>query len=337
MLKKINCVIMADGSSKIGHGHLKRCLALSELLQDYCNIYFFAKNIPIYIETDLKKIGVKVILLPPISQREECLYIHNRIKKFKLIIIDGYKFNYKYENFFYEKNKKVITIDDMINRKFYSNIIINHAPLISKNKYKTLTNTKLLLGLDYKIIQKCFYPKKIIDKSKIKNNIFVCLGSGSANSLFKVKLIKFLLNLESVNKIFFVTSNKDAFNKKFENNKKFKQLEIYEDISSVNIFKLMQKSRFGICTASTVALESYTANLPMLIGYSANNQLNIYKGLTRSKISIGIGNLKNLKIEKLNLKIKRIEDNSYIKKYLYSQKIISYSSSTKKLLSEILL
>ena len=99
----------------------------------------------------------------------------------------------------------------------------------------------------------------------------------------------------------------------------------------------MQKSRFGICTASTIALESYTANLPMLIGYSANNQLNIYKGLTRSKISIGIGNFKNLKIEKLNLKIKKIEDNSYIKKYLCSQKIFSYSSSTKKLLNEMLL
>ena len=42
--KKINCIIRADGDFKIGHGHLKRCFALCELLQDYCNIFFFFKK-----------------------------------------------------------------------------------------------------------------------------------------------------------------------------------------------------------------------------------------------------------------------------------------------------
>ena len=71
--KKINCIIRADGDFKIGHGHLKRCFALCELLQDYCNIFFFSKKIPNYIKNDLNKINVKVMPLPSMSLRDECI------------------------------------------------------------------------------------------------------------------------------------------------------------------------------------------------------------------------------------------------------------------------
>lgn len=334
--KKINCIIRADGDFKIGHGHLKRCFALCELLNDYCNIFFFSKNIPKYIKNDLNRINVKVISLPSMSQRDECLYIYNRLENFNLIIIDGYHFNSNYEKFFYERKKKVITIDDIFNRKFSSHVIINHAPLVFKKNYKNLTNSKLFLGLDYKIIQKCFYQKKIIDRSKYKYNIFVCLGSGTSNFFLKVKLIKFLLGLDNLNKIFFIASKKNTFYQKLEHNENFKKLNIYENITSKDIARLMKKSRFGICTASNISLESYTANLPMLLTYNADNHLNVYKGLTNSKVAIGIGKLSDLNLEKLNSKISRVQEKDYIKFFISISKKTINLSSRKKLLNAIL-
>ncbi len=334
---KINCVIRADGNFKIGHGHLKRCLALSELLKDYCIIHFCSNNIPKYIKQDLKKIGVNIILLPTMSPSNECKYIFNKIKNFDLIIIDGYNFHYNYQNFFYKKNKKIIIIDDLIYRKFSSHIIINHAPLVSKLKYKNLNKSKLGLGLKYKIVQKCFYSNKILDRSKLQNNIFICLGSGDSNMTVKIKLINFLLKLEDIKKIFLVSSQKRSLINRFKGVSGFNRLIIYENIASKDIFKLMQKSRFGICSSSTVAIESFTASLPLLVGYSANNQLNIYKGLTKSKVALGIGSFQSLKIDKLKSMIKILEDNNYLNKHFYSHKEAHNLSSRKKLLDKILL
>ncbi len=335
--KKTNCIIRADGGFKIGHGHLKRCFALCELLRDYYNIYFFSKNIPKYIKNDFNKICTKVISLPKMSQKRECEYIFTKLEDFKLIIIDGYNFNYNYEKFFYKRNKKVITIDDVFDRNYCSHAIINHAPLVSKNNYKNLTSSKLYLGLEYKIIQKCFYQDKIVDRSILKNNIFVCLGSGTANYSLKVKLVRLLLKITNIDKIYFVTSRKNIFLREFKSNKNYKKLKIFENIGSNDIAKLVKKSRFGICTASNISLECYTANLPLLLTYSADNHLNVYKGLIRSKVAIGIGNLKELNAEKFKISLNKIQKKDFIKKFISISKKSINLSSRKKLLSALLL
>ena len=192
------------------------------------------------------------------------------------------------------------------------------------------------MGLDYKIIQKCFYQKKIVDRSKHKYNIFVCLGSGTSNFLLKVKLIKFLLGLANLNKIFFIASKKSTFYQKLEHNENFKKLNIYENITSKDIARLMKKSRFGICTASNISLESYTANLPMLLTYNADNHLNVYKGLTKSKVAIGIGKFTDLNLEKLNSEISRVQEKDYINFFISISKKTINLSSRKKLLNAIL-
>tara|TARA_Y100000816_G_scaffold292343_1_gene287107 strand:- start:4459 stop:5481 length:1023 start_codon:yes stop_codon:yes gene_type:complete len=334
--KKINCIIRADGNSRIGHGHLKRCMALSELLKDYCNIIFCSRDIPNYMRNDLKKNKLKSLKIPRLNKKKECQYILKKLKIFDIIIIDGYNFNYNYQSFFFKKNIKVISIDDLINRKFCSNIIINHAPLVSKSKYKNVNKTKLCLGLEYKMVQKCFYTNKLLDRSKVENNVFVCLGSGNLSKLLEIKLIGILLELDDVRKIFLVSSQKDIFMKKFKLFKSLGKLKIYRNISSQRISELMQRSRFGICSSSTVAIEGYTSNLPLIIGYSADNQINIYKGLTKNKLALGVGAFKDLEKDKLKSRIKTLERYNYLKDFLYNHRKAYKLSSRKKLIDTIL-
>tara|TARA_Y100000591_G_scaffold324884_1_gene344983 strand:- start:21 stop:1049 length:1029 start_codon:yes stop_codon:yes gene_type:complete len=334
--KKINCIIRADGDINIGHGHLKRCLVLSVLLKNHCNIHFVTNSIPKYIKRELKTIGVNVRMIPKMASRLESEYIINKIDNFNLIIIDGYNFKYNYQKFFYKKNKKIIIIDDLIKRKFLSHLIINHAPFVSRHRYKNSNKAELCLGLKYKIVSKCFYPNRIIDRSKIKNNIFICLGSGQKNLEATIKIVRFLLKSENINKIFLLSPFKKTINNKFKGLEGFQKLVVKENLSSEKIYELMQQSRFGICSSSTIAIESFTATLPLIIGYSANNQLNIYRGLIRSKVALGIGSFKLLKKNKLISSIKMLENKKYLTEHFYSQKERHNLSSRSILIEKIL-
>ena len=122
----------------------------------------------------------------------------------------------------------------------------------------------------------------------------------------------------------------------FEIRRSIVELNIYENITSKDIARLMKKSRFGICTASNISLESYTANLPMLLTYNADNHLNVYKGLTKSKVAIGIGKFTDLNLEKLNSEISRVQEKDYINFFISISKKTINLSSRKKLLNAIL-
>jgi hypothetical protein len=74
----------------------------------------------------------------------------------------------------------------------------------------------------------------------------------------------------------------------------------------------------------------------MLLTYNADNHLNVYKGLTKSKVAIGIGKFTDLNLEKLNSEISRVQEKDYINFFISISKKTINLSSRKKLLNAIL-
>ncbi len=332
-MKKI-CIIRVDGNKLIGHGHLRRCLAISESLYQDCDLYIATNKISEEIKKEFLNYRIKFLLLKNRfkSSQKESEYILNKIKNLDIIIFDGYHFNTANKKIFKNNNIKIISIDDEGKNDLLSDRIINHAPNISSKKFKGISKTKLKLGTRYLMVQNCFFKNKrsINSYKKIENNIFICLGSSSNANRFVEKIINILFLDERVDKIFLIYS-KNIKEKISFNNVNKRKLRVFSGLPAIKMAKLMTQSKIGICTSSTVALECCAINMPLIVGYLVNNQKNIYDGLINAKMACGIGKLKNSNIQKIKLQVNNLLNKVKVRENMikYQNKNIDYLSHNR--------
>ena len=301
---KKNCVIRVEGGNLIGFGHIRRCLALTESIDKHCNIFIAIKEITKSIKKEFLRHRVKFIFLTnkKMPAQQESKYILSIVPNIDIIIFDGYQFNSNNKKIFKKNNIKVVTIDDEAKNYSFSHCVINHAPNILEKKFQNKNNIDFRLGTKYLMVQKCFIKNKrsINSYKKIKNNIFICLGSSSKAERLIINIIKNLLTFSNIKNIFLVYNKKNNFNKIpiIKNNQN--RLKIYSNLSADKMSCLMKKSKIGICSSSTVALECCSIKLPLIVGYLVKNQENIYDGLIKSKMAFGIEKFNNNNIKNIN-------------------------------------
>lgn len=191
----------ADGSLQIGMGHIMRCLALAQGLEKI-NIKpkFVTRNYSQKISETIRHYGCSIETIPADSSRTEDLrttldYAENY--KAKLIITDlGHADTLTHQTEYrsYLQDLKVsgrflITIDDLNEMDFPSDIVINPNCGAQKIKYPSSGNTKLLLGPDYFIFRQEFIAaapkKKQINKRAVKVLVSIS-GSDPFNLTSKI-------------------------------------------------------------------------------------------------------------------------------------------------------
>ena len=130
------------------------------------------------------------------------------------------------------------------------------------------------------------------------------MGSSEIAQKLVLKILNKLINRNYIDKIFVVSSKDKNLNKIPIIKNSTKKVSVYSSLSAKEMSRLMHKSKIGICTSSTVALECCVQKLPLIVGYLAENQKNIYSGLIELKMAHGIGkfNKKNIKKNKKNIK-----------------------------------
>lgn len=166
MYKNKNYFFRINSDIKIGLGHLARCLILAKFLKNNCHFIIdkkkneFIKNlnvnlIPLYSNGKFK------------NESNDASLVNNVIKKFNnvYIIVDDYRLGIKWHKYFRKKNIKIIVIDDLLNRKFDSDIYLNFKLDHSKEFTSKITslinrNTIKLVGPKYSIFDKNLKKKK---------------------------------------------------------------------------------------------------------------------------------------------------------------------------------
>ena len=180
----MNIFFRVDCSHIIGTGHIIRCLKLSKYFDG--NIYFICKKFKnnlnqkviengynlfeIDIDTDYSNINDTKSWLGE-SFNDDALKTINVLKNYKvdLLIIDQYAIDYKWQNLVKKYVKKILVLDDYIERRHNCDYILNSLEdnPVNYNEYKN--NSKLLLGNDYFIISKEFL--KSAESKKFNKNI----------------------------------------------------------------------------------------------------------------------------------------------------------------------
>ena len=91
-----------------------------------------------------------------ISYKEEALRWVNALQGNEIVVLDGYNFDTVYQTEIKSKGCKLVCIDDIHAYHFVADVVINHAPDISREQYSCESYTKLYLGTEYLLLKKLF-------------------------------------------------------------------------------------------------------------------------------------------------------------------------------------
>ena len=159
-------IIRTNFNKRIGLGHIARCKILNEFFnkKKIKTTFILDNNIKSNITEKLNIINLGNKKYSPLDDAKK---VFNKIqnKKILFVLVDDYRIDYKWENFFYKKGYKIVVLDDLANRKHVCNYLIDsgwHGEKLNRLRYLKLINKNAnqLLGTQFKILNSKIKKKK---------------------------------------------------------------------------------------------------------------------------------------------------------------------------------
>ena len=200
-----------DCSSAYGLGHLKRCIALSEYMDDYEKVFFIRGDIYEFLNLFDHVTNYSIRLIKEsIKLQDEINLIFNKESSSPESIIFDFSTKHTFnelnklkEYFRAFKDSKTIVIDGLVKDSLLNrldglesyNIDGAVIPYVSR-KRSWPSNMKVLEGPEYFIFNKVFFKEALVTKKIINEkvkNILITMG-GSDPSCMTLKVLKAIIN-----------------------------------------------------------------------------------------------------------------------------------------------
>jgi len=279
-MNKGTIIFRADGDPTIGMGHFTRTLALAEMLNEQFNCIFATRQPSEYQIVEIEKICHGRIDLPEDdSHFEDFLFL---LKGDEIVVLDNYYFSTDYQRAIKAKGCKLVCIDDLHDKHFVADLVINHAPGVDASVYSKEPNTRLLLGFEHALLRKVFLQNS--EEEKKKYELMIMMGGADPANISE-KIIQSVIGQEYNGRIALVKNSAPGGMRLPDH------VGLFHYLSASEVFRLMRKSTLGIFPSSTTAIEACAARLPFITGYFVDNQKSIYHALVEQELAYGIGNL----------------------------------------------
>lgn len=291
MFKKI--VFRADGNSSIGLGHVFRCISLLEMLKNDFDCVF-ATNSDDEIKQIISLKADNVITLPNNDTHFDVFL--KMLKGDEIVVLDNYYFNSNYQKNIKNKGCKLVCIDDIPEKHFFADIVINHSFGVTTSDYSKEDYTKCLLGLNYALLSNDFIETPIPDRISSNNNIkaFVCFGGADPLNL-TFEAASQLSKSDIVSSVDVVVG--EAFDKsKINQISTLAKVSLHRSIPRKAMAEIMSLADFAVVPSSGILIEALSMHLPVITGYYIDNQRNIFTSMADKKIGLIIGDIRKLQI-----------------------------------------
>lgn len=297
---KHDLFIRADGSTEIGLGHLVRCISLAQILKDDYNIEFFCKELPEKIEEELKNESLRFSKIKSESS------FFTRLKQTSTVVLDGYHFGLKYQKRIRESVSKLVIIDDIHDRQFSADLIINHAPGIDEGDYSAGRDTLFALGPDYALLRSSFLQVAKKDlKARDNSSVLICFGGSDVKNLTQ-SVFEIILDFDQFKKINIVTGSAYKFhNQLLKRVSKESRVGYHHAIDEEMMLELMLNSGIAFVPCSGILFEALACGNICISGVYNDNQEEVYEGFKNLNAIIDSGTFKKEQIEQ---SIKKIDD-----------------------------
>ncbi len=284
--------VRADGGPNIGTGHFQRCLALSsQLKKNEAEILFISKKDKV-IKEKVHQEGFDVrVLKDNIDLKKDLKDTINAIKTHKVdvVITDSYAIDEHYLTEIKRTVPVLVSVDDLANISFPSDIVINQNIYAKDLNYHSSTGrTKFLLGPKYALLREEFSnlgKRKTNEKVK---NILITLGGAELLNLTP----KVLKILDRMNQDFKITAVIGPFFRNIVEVEKTaeeigKKVELIYD--SHEMSKIMLASHLAVTGGGTTLYELAATGTPTLAFCLAENQVRNIRGMAEAGTLINMG------------------------------------------------
>ncbi len=277
--------IRADGSMDIGMGHLIRCIALAQIVSNDFTVHFVCKEIPPQTKAELIANEFELTL---IDEEDNFFALLN---KKDIAVLDGYHYDFAYQQKIKATGASVACIDDIHDKPFAADLIINHAPGISENYYVAQPYTKFLLGTEYALLRTSFLNQAKKKMQSFKNeSVLICFGGADGKNLTATAL-EAVLAFDKFKKINVITGPAYHFLESLQHFMQSNRAIVhYHAVSEQQMLELMIASDVVIVPASGILYEALCTGSIIISGTYVNNQQFIYKALKKAGAFISAGN-----------------------------------------------
>ena len=282
MPNKRKIYFRADAGPEIGYGHYIRSLALADMLKQDFDCMMFTQAPTDYQLREAKEVCPVVSLPNDETKFDKFLdYLHGD----EIIVLDNYFFTTDYQRAIKTKGCKLVCIDDMHDKHYVADIVINHGcddpSLFDKEYY-----TRLCLGFDYALLRRPFLENHTIVERQ-KGSVVVCFGGSDPHDLTR-KYAEHLIMSRGVEHIIAVVGDGYQYRDVLSN---IPNVEVRSRLSASEMANLFCNAEAVVCSASTTAYETLACGARVYAGWYVDNQKDFYWHLCTAKTIVPLGNL----------------------------------------------
>jgi len=270
---KRRIVLRADGNAEIGMGHFMRALALSGMLKNDFFIFFATRTPSHYQKRLIDDVGGQLVELPG-GNFSHFEYFLSWLSGDEIVVLDNYFFNVNYQRQIKAKGCRLVCIDDMHDRHYVADVVINHAYGLAPEMFSVEPYTQICLGQSYSLLREVFFTRKAKIQHEGKH-VFICFGGSDIYNLTR-KCCECAAGIPEISQIYAVIGNACPYKEQLlKYGESVPVLSVYSDLKADEMIELLACSDLAMVSASTILWEVISQNVRCIYGYYTDNQTDI--------------------------------------------------------------
>lgn len=298
---KPRIILRADGGAVQGMGHVVRCLVLAEILSGTYDVSFAIQEPEESTLHEIQKVVMEICILPKVKDfKIDALNFLQHLKKGDIVVLDGYHFSTDYEKLIRSINCKLVLIDDLHSWHHVADVIFNSADSVKESDFSSEPYTRFFLGLQYVLLRKPFIANTSVARRKAEiSRVFLNMGASDSENL-TMKFTNALAGINGIREIHLMLGAVNVHTPvilKLAGEISNVHVQVHRDIPAEKIVSILQMCDLAICPASTISMECCAVGIPLISGYTIENQKGVLEGLTRHKVLVNLGDLRLIDLE----------------------------------------
>lgn len=280
MTEKRKIYFRADAGPEIGYGHYIRSLALADMLKQDFDCTMFTQAPTDYQLREAEEV-CNVVALPSNDSRFEKFLDY--LTGEEIVVLDNYFFTTDYQRAIKAKGCKLVCIDDMHDKHYVADVVINHGD-VTKDCFNAELYTQYCLGPKYYLLRR---PFMIHPKGEHKKGVYtICFGGSDPLNLTNKYLN--ILQDRHIEYVYTVVGDGYQFLESLLKNRK---VNVLQSLSAQQMAKIFLKSETIICAASSICIEALACGCNVHAGYYVENQKPAYEYLKNNNWITPLGDM----------------------------------------------
>ncbi|MBQ0090113.1 MAG: GNAT family N-acetyltransferase [Prevotellaceae bacterium] len=281
-MSKQKVYFRADAGAGIGYGHFIRSLALADMLRRDFECMMFTQDPTPYQINEAANV-CQLVSLPADESRFDKFLTY--LTGEEIVVLDNYFYTTEYQQQIKDKGCKLVCIDDLHDKHFVADVVINHA-FVPAEEYDVEDYTQVCTGPKYALLRGPFLQQQSVDRHP--HSWVVTIGGLDEPNITTLAVKK----LQDIGVKDITAIVGDGF--RYYDELRKTGVKVLSRLTAQQMAETFAQTENVLCCASTVCYEALSQGCKVYAGWYVDNQVEVYQNLSNAKCIVPIGNLLDL-------------------------------------------